>query len=135
MANLIIPNKEYTLVKDEGPHPESFNQRRDYPLERRALTLLNHHYPDGDWFVEVDVLGGVMKILSRKLSNTHGYILFLDKLVTDPDLHRVKMAGGQMYERAGRRRGKWDYEDLVVHVEGVRKQDQPMIINGKNFIP
>ncbi len=97
---------------------------QDEMMAKRAVELLNKHYPGYRWAVNVNSLatGGVMIIKNFTVSYRYGYTLHLDKL--DAKFKKVKMAGGEILERANLARGQnegWDPE----YIDGVLDKHQP----------
>lgn len=99
-------------------------ERQDVVLAKNAADLLEKHYPGYLWAVNVNSEGGVMDVKNHRISFKYGFRLMLVDVYQDPQLKCVVRAGGEMLERARLDRSR-DRGDAVVHVEGVRAQDQP----------
>lgn len=89
--------------------------------------VLADQYPGYQWLLCVNSEGKVIDIKNLEVSGTWGYrILRPDLMAHDELRHAVVIAGGEILERAGLRRGKIDQDVLPVWVEGITKlQDQP----------
>jgi hypothetical protein len=76
--------------------------------------ILNKHYPDHLWLVCWQ--GGALVVKNLALGSHYGFIMKDD---SDYGVlsHRAVEAGGELLERAGLRRGKWDGE-MPDHLEG-----------------
>jgi len=72
----------------------------------RAGEMLERHYPGWAWAVNIS--GGVMNVHSLKLSGTWGFRIKLKNL--DPEYHKVLLAGGEVLERYGKRRGRYNMD-------------------------
>lgn len=97
----------------------------DEILAKRAADLLNQHYPNYLWAVNVNATptGGCMFIKNFSVSYRYGYVLHIEKL--DTKLRKVVNAGGEILERARLNRGKWLDEELK-HIDGVPDKHQPI---------
>ena len=127
MSHLIIPK----TIDSEITHQEGDPTLADKKLAKEATDLLCRHYPKHAWSVEVNSneRGGIMNVFNLNISMRWGYRLLLKDVYQDPDLRCVLMAGGELLERAHIPRRVWD-EELPKYVEGIRKEDQPLIIPG-----
>lgn len=97
----------------------------DMMLAKRASDLLQKHYPNHLWAVNVDSEGGVMNVFAFNISGRYGIRLKLNKVYADPDLKCVMRAGGEILERAGMPRSYWDGVTLPYIIEGVKPHHQP----------
>ena len=97
----------------------------DEILAKRAADMLNQHYPNYLWAVNVNSTpsGGVMIIKNFSVSYRYGYVLHTEKL--DNKLKKVMRAGGDILERAKLNRGRWLEEELK-HIDGVPDRHQPI---------
>ena len=78
-------------------------------LLRRAMTLLNFHYPGFPWGAEVDK---AMLTIRNKMLGTWGYRINL-LLHTEESLdHEIVMSGGECLERFRQPRAKADIDRL-----------------------
>lgn len=77
--------------------------------------VLKKHYPNRDWYVDVSLSGGVIKIQSPSISMNYGFVLHLDKnlMVLEKDVVR---AGGQILEmfKLSREKGAKGGEELIL---------------------
>jgi hypothetical protein len=91
--------------------------------------LLNNHYPGYQWAVHVNSEGGVVDISNWTIIGNYGFrILNPWNRPHDQLRHEIIMAGGELLERAGLRRGKFDPDMQVDKIEGARTQDQPYVL-------
>ncbi|KKK53137.1 hypothetical protein LCGC14_3097770, partial [marine sediment metagenome] len=72
---------------------------------KQAMRVLNTTYPGYRWFIGVNSEGGILFIKCLDVSTVWAYVLHLDKLRTDPTLKRVRIAAGELLERASQRCG------------------------------
>lgn len=61
-----------------------------------GATLLKH-YPKRQWYVDVSIKGGIVKIMSPSISLRFGFVIHLDKALHDLE-REVLLAGGQILE-------------------------------------
>ncbi len=109
----------YDIYNIDG-HTHTLN---DELLAKRAVELLNKFYPGYQWAINVnsDPQGGVMIVKNFTVSHKYGYVLHLDKL--DNKLNKVKIAGGEILERASLARGQnegWEPQ----YIDGVLDKHQ-----------
>lgn len=101
----------------------------DISLALELSALLDTQYPDHQWMVHVNSQGGVIDIQNPPLFGAYGYRIIRPWQYTHDALrHKVIMAGGEMLERANLRRGKNTGEDITEWVDGMRAQDQPVLL-------
>ena len=84
---------------------------RDWSLARDVRYMLETHYPEWAWGVEIPP--GQNVVIVRNLDcdprGKFGFVLHRDKL--DPTLRRVVMAGGEFLERYRMRRAAYRPEE------------------------
>ena len=78
----------------------------DMILCRNVSEVLERHYPGWCWLVGVEQ--GMVRIHSFKLSTLEGYRLRPEEI--DNDYRRVVDAGGEILERFGMPRGRYNHE-------------------------
>jgi hypothetical protein len=89
-------------------------------------------YPGYFWMVKFDEDGGMAYIINATIQSSlhsnmmYAYSLKLSRVLSDPNLKCVVMAGGEILERAGQPRGWWK-GDMPETVEGVKDKHQPLI--------
>jgi len=106
-------------------------EARDITLAHKISGMLNKHYPAHLWAVNVNSQGGVVDIKDFASSMQYGYRLLYKDVERDHDLKCCIKAGGEILERSGMKRGKWDGQ-LPTHIEGVRDKHQPKkMVDGK----
>ncbi len=85
--------------------------RRDWPLARAVRHVLESHYPEWAWGVEIPQ--GQNVVIVRNLDcdpkGKYGMVLHRDKL--DPALRQVVLAGGEFLERFRMRRAGYRPEE------------------------
>lgn len=105
--------------------------RGDIALSKWAGEALNDHYPGYPWAVHADYFGGVMTIKNLRAAGVYenyGYVIHPHLYASASELKkRIILAGGEILERAGLARGR-ETGQQVQHIEGVRPQDQPLLI-------
>lgn len=96
--------------------------KRPEELEQRASTVLlvkhvgdelEKRYPGWLWALIPDETGGILDILSLRLSGEWGYRMRLADIQGDPKvaMPAVMRAGGEILERFGVPRGTYRYDD------------------------
>lgn len=95
----------------------------DMDIAKHALETLTAHYPGHPWLARCD--GGVLFIKNAllegwKFGGACGYAIRLDN-ATDAKVLKTKIVrgGGELLERANRRRGRWEEGMGVTTMEGV----------------
>lgn len=128
MSHIIVGNPEPVLFDESKIDQDSERKHpADVRLQNRCLKVLWSHYPGATWRVDVDSRKGVVDIFCMNFSTRWGVRWKLGRIYTDPDLYWVKMAGGEIMERARVARGKFDEDTAEIGwVEGIRPQDQPI---------
>lgn len=101
----------------------------DISLALELSALLDKHYPGYQWMVHVNSHGGVIDIQNPPLLGAYGYRIVKPwNYAYDELRHKVVMAGGEMLERANIARGKNKGDDVTAWVDGMRAQDQPLLL-------
>lgn len=101
----------------------------DISLALELSGLLDKEYPGHQWMVGVKSDQGVIDIQNPPLFGAYGYRILRPWQYTHDALrHEVIMAGGEMLERAHLRRGKNTGEDITEWVDGMRAQEQPVLL-------
>lgn len=70
-------------------------------LVKGAADALERQYPNWLWAISPDERGGVVNIISMRLSGKWGYTLKVETMQTDIHHRRVIRAGGELLERFG----------------------------------
>lgn len=96
----------------------------DIALAKDMADLLQRHYPNHLWAVNVNSDGGVADIKAINISSIYGYRLFLSKVYQDPTLRCVIKAGGEILERAHKARKGNDLQAPTI-LEGAAEKHQP----------
>lgn len=109
----------------------------DETLALELSALLDKHYPGHQWAVHVNSEGRVIDIRNLAISGYYGFRILMTRkteggIMYDPSHEELKkeavMAGGEILERAGLKRGKFDQDARVDWVEGINKiQYQPAV--------
>lgn len=105
----------------------------DQMLAVEISKILSDHYPGYQWLVGVLSDNGVIQIKNMEVSGTWGYQIggagrTFQSMTHDEIKHQAIVAGGEILERAGLRRGRIDQNTLVEWVDGItRPQDQPIV--------
>ncbi len=81
----------------------------NFMMAKAVTDRLMQHYPGHHWAVNADIRGGVLNIFNMRISSTWGYVLVVhDWLIERVVADEVVRAGGEILERAGLRRGRFD---------------------------
>lgn len=98
------------LVVEQGNSDEILDMQK----AAEVGDTLFHHYPDHMWVVYVQ--GGALVVKNLAISGNYGFIL--PKCHTAKELAAVSiLAGGELLERAGMKRGRWSGE-MAEKLEG-----------------
>jgi hypothetical protein len=86
----------------------------DVILAKRGADVLDAHYPDHTWAVNVESRHGLVKIYHLITSGNKAYVLHLDGFYSASDFDKkIKMAGGEILERYRLRRGRFDEDEWL----------------------
>lgn len=105
--------------------------QEEIALNERAKAVaevLTEHYPNHLW--QVGWTNGNVLVVKNALigGGRYGYTIDNAALVTHRDLVRAaKMAGGELLERCGMKRGAWDGEMTPGRLEGADPRHIPTI--------
>lgn len=82
---------------------------REQFLAKRISEILEKHYPEHFWAVNVDINGGVAVVYNLRLSGNWGFVLHLNNIeVGHKTFARLVMqSGGELLERYRLRRGRY----------------------------
>lgn len=78
-------------------------------LAKRIGDTLESLYPGWLWAIEVDERGGVTTIRSLRLSGRWGWLVKTVDIQDDPRLKLIVKGAGEILERFGQPRGRYDY--------------------------
>ena len=93
------------VTEDEQVNPN------DLLHAKSIADTLERHYPGHAWMVNVNGKQGVATIRSQMLSGQWGYVLRMPEVFSATDLdQRVMKAGGEILERFGTARRRFDGE-------------------------
>jgi len=85
---------------------------------KQAAEVLSKHYPDHIWMIGW-APGGVLVIKNMIGNAKFGFTVDCANSFSSSDLaHTVMLAGGELLERLGVNRGKWDGELIGLGYEG-----------------
>lgn len=79
-------------------------------LAKRIGDTLERLYPGWLWAIEVDERGGVTNLKSLRLSGQWGWRMKTKDIQDDPKLRRVVMGAGELLERFGQKRGRYNLD-------------------------
>lgn len=97
--------------------PDAENSQMEL-IAKLAAQNLNKHYPDHLWVVGW-APGMTLVIKNMAMDGRYGYTVDAARAATISELeHAVMMGGGELLERMGMRRGKWNGE-YAPNVEGM----------------
>ena len=118
-------------TREVGGIPAHEIDMADITLAKDAADTLEKHYPGWAWHVHVSSEGGVVYlksgIIAAALMRDYAWVYHLSDINWNYQVMAILifMAGGEMLERAGMRRGPYKGEEII-HVEGVRENHQPI---------
>jgi hypothetical protein len=101
------------MVRDVKPEiaEEDIVKPNDVILAKQIADVLVEHYPGHPWMVHVDSAQGVAYVREQILSMRHGYVIRLPDIYSASQLVQAAMrAGGEILERFGMTRGRFDGE-------------------------
>lgn len=128
--------KQAGKIGIHGAHGHAI-EGHDMQLALEFSGLLDKHYPNHQWAVEVNSEGRVINIKNLAISGYYGFRILMTRktpggIMYSPSHEELKKevaaAGGEILERAGLKRGKFDQNAQVDFVEGIDKlQYQPAV--------
>jgi hypothetical protein len=80
-------------------------------LVKNAADTLEKHFPGWMWALKPDEAGGIIDIMSLRISAKRGYTLHTKNVQEDVEFKLVMRAGGELLERYGFRRGRYSQEE------------------------
>jgi len=102
---------DYTLSRDTEIATVEVTSADELDMEYVAKTTaetLNAHYPDHLWAVGW-APGRTLVVKNMAMDGRYGYTIDANKSFSATQLaHAAMMAGGELLERMGMRRGRWD---------------------------
>jgi hypothetical protein len=88
------------VTADTAGDEHLVNHAAELALTMAVAETLERHYPAHPWMVKVDMKQGVVQIsLPLVMPKTEVYVLHIDRLKADPNLHAVMRAGGTILEK------------------------------------
>jgi len=105
-------------------------EANDIMLAKRIGDTLHKMYPLHLWSVMVNSEGGVIDLKALNISSTYGIRMYYRDVADDPELKKIKMAAGELLERAGLTRGEWELGKKPTHLEGATFQDNLILSMG-----
>jgi hypothetical protein len=85
----------------------------DIELAKRMSEVLQRHYPDHSWGVNVDGAGGIATIKNFRLSGNWGFLLKLVDTYSSSEYDKqVVMGAGELLERYNLSRGRFVEKEL-----------------------
>lgn len=85
---------------------------QDFTMSKKIAEKLLQHYPGHAWGVHASKRTGVVEIQLMSGDLAYGYRLRLIDVNSDPSLAKVKIAGGEILERANLTRGAFDEDQF-----------------------
>lgn len=86
--------------------------RMELAESKRIAGVLEQHYPNHLWAVNVDARNGIATVHNMGLSGEWGFYIRLKELVNDPFMRKVVHAGGELLERYRVSRGQARQDEL-----------------------
>lgn len=129
--NIIIPHRGREFAKDYNTidlaeTPEVNLARIESWVAKRLGTKLTKLFPNRDWWVKVDMKGGIVIVGCPDVSPIHGYHIKLTRSINEIE-GMLKGVGGEILERERLTRGKTteelveaaarDFRDVVVGLD------------------
>jgi hypothetical protein len=96
-------------------------QQANFEISRTVAECLNAHYPGHAWACVANIETGLVSVYNMALSGEWGFILHCDRLLNDPSMKLVVMAGGELLERYNLSRGtakNHEYDNLEFDIKG-----------------
>ncbi len=114
--SLDIHKVEETSIDEESVEMEA--------KARDVAHILSKFYPDHVWIVGW-MPGAALCVKNLSIPGNYGYTIATDRIATASELtHTAMLAGGELLERCGMKRGRWDGQ-FAKHIDGAAPQHQP----------
>jgi hypothetical protein len=128
VSRIIVNDLTPTRIHEPGVCESLIPQSNDdLALQDACLLKLWDHYPGATWRVDVNGKRGTVDVFCMNLSGRWGVRWKIGRIYGDPNLYWIKMAGGELMERANIARGRFDEDTADIRlIEGIDAQDQPM---------
>lgn len=123
------------LKEPEGniSDPEMFSNHASLKiLAKDCMTKLQQHYPGWHWAIQINQFGGMLNIFCLDLHDTWAYTIRIIEVEHDPTRRRFLMAGGEVLERFGFRRGPVDWEKLAAMPRDLKGRGFPILSDLEN---
>lgn len=95
----------------------------EFKLAKECTDILQNHYPNHLWAVNINTEGGIAIVKNMSVSTLYGYVIHLTNLLNDPKRRKIIEAGGEILERSSLARR--NNGDLAKHVDGMKDKHQP----------
>lgn len=82
-------------------------------IVKESADILEKEFPGWLWTINPDQDAGVLYIYSLRLSGSWGYTIKIADIQDDPQYKEALMAGGEILERFGCKRGPYDRDQLL----------------------
>lgn len=113
------------VTSRDEPHMET--------VAKQVAETLTQHYPDHLWAVGW-LPGQALCVKNCAIPGNYGYTIDYSRVATSSELARLAvMAGGELLERCGWKRGQWNGE-TATQLEGSRPSDFASLGNGPKGI-
>ena len=78
-------------------------------MAKACTDHLLRHYPGHMWLANADIRNGIINIFNPRVSTRYGYTLVVEDWLQQNVVGKeIMRAGGEILERAGLRRGRFD---------------------------
>jgi len=93
----------------------------DLSLTIKISSKLQEQFPGHAWMVEVSHAQGCAFVSIPLFTGRHKYVIHINSLKTDPQLHTITRAGGEILERYRIPRCRFGLDDFLSALEGIPK--------------
>ena len=127
--SILTPQGTY-IAPGEGDEFDPY-EAPDKSLTLKIAALLDHYYTGYPWMIMVSHKQGVASISLPVLMGQRSMIIHIRTLKSDPQLHSIKNAAGNILERYGLPRGPCNWDLLLAAITKL-----PVRARGRNgFVP
>ena len=115
-------------AEGEVDHPDEFDAHSSLRIvAKEGMNLLQLHYPGHLWAIQINVFGRMFNIFNHALHDMWGYTIRADEVEHEPTRRRFVTAGGELLERFGLRRGRFNIDEYARLRKDIRGRCIPIL--------
>lgn len=109
-------------------HPDQFSAHSSLvTMAKEGMVKLRQLYPGWNWAIQINEKGHVMHVFNLMLHDTWGYLIRHVEFEHEPSRDVFMRAGGEILERFGQKRGRFDYGRYMAWPRDLRGKLVPLL--------